>query len=182
MALYKLGRCRRASPPVSLKSSFTPSPGNLVPVRVRASDGSALQTCLYLTTLTFFGIIINSLRFELKTATCSFSSISQKEAPHEQCAAPISMETGSADHSTQLLAHVGRRRRCGSGHCLHKRECGEPGRARHPAPPWRGQEGRVEGKRPRAILERRQRRYDLIRQPVHRAQPPVFVIPIVSDH
>ena len=124
MALYKLGRCRRASPPVSLKSSFTPSPGNLVPVRVRASDGSALQTCLYLTTLTFFGIIINSLHFELETAACSFSSISQKEPPHEQCAAPISIETGSANHSTQLLAHVGRRRRCGSGHGLHKRECG----------------------------------------------------------
>ena len=45
-----------------------PSPGNLIPDRVRASDGSALQTCLSLTPLTFFSIIINSLHFELETA------------------------------------------------------------------------------------------------------------------
>ena len=45
-----------------------PSPDNLVPVRVRASDESALQNCLGLTPLTFFSIIINSLHFELETA------------------------------------------------------------------------------------------------------------------
>ncbi|MDA1061096.1 MAG: hypothetical protein O3B47_04875, partial [bacterium] len=44
-----------------------PSPGNLIPVRVRASDGSALQNCLGLTPLTFFIIIINSLHLELET-------------------------------------------------------------------------------------------------------------------
>ena len=46
-----------------------PSPGNLIPVRVRASDGSALQNCLCLTPLNLFSII-NSLHFELETAHC----------------------------------------------------------------------------------------------------------------
>ena len=40
---------------------------NLIPVRVRDSDGSALQNCLCLTPLTFFSIT-NFLHFELETA------------------------------------------------------------------------------------------------------------------
>ena len=42
---------------------------NLIPVRVRDSDCSALQNCLCLTPLTFFSITINTLHFELKLPT-----------------------------------------------------------------------------------------------------------------
>lgn len=59
---------KRQTSPVSLQSSWMPAPGNLIPVRVRASDGSALQNCLSLTPLTFFNIIINLLHFELEAA------------------------------------------------------------------------------------------------------------------
>lgn len=44
-----------------------PLPSNLISVRVRAPDGSALQNWLYLNSLTFFSII-DSLRFGLETA------------------------------------------------------------------------------------------------------------------
>ena len=53
-----------------------PSPGNLIPVRVRASDGSALQNCLCLTPLNLFSII-NSLHFELEIAMPLYQSMAR---------------------------------------------------------------------------------------------------------